>query len=151
VHFVIAYGGNNTTTEVFAAGKPMLVLPLFANQPDNAQRLHETGYSARLDPYTLTEEQLIGTIDSLLYNGELSNKLRRAAKRIQAANRHEALACKIEIGLQRQWSLAWCLQTAKQKDCGGVRNVRKLHIINCAIYSNCKYINVAQSQNVFSP
>ncbi len=59
---VITHGGNNTTTECLHFGKPMIVLPLFWDQHDNAQRVAELGLGVRLDTYRFTDEQLHAAI-----------------------------------------------------------------------------------------
>ena len=66
VDAVITHGGNNTVTECFHFGKPMVVLPLFWDQYDNAQRVHETGFGLRLDTYGHAPEELLGAVDAVL-------------------------------------------------------------------------------------
>ena len=55
---VITHGGNNTVTECLYFGKPMVVLPLFWDQYDNAQRIDETGFGARLATYAHEPDEL---------------------------------------------------------------------------------------------
>lgn len=93
---VITHGGNNTITEVFALAVPMIVFPLFGDQYDNAQRLHETGYGCRLDPYEFKKEQLVEKINQLMANEEVKAKLKKASNRIMMSNKHEILAKKVE-------------------------------------------------------
>jgi UDP:flavonoid glycosyltransferase YjiC (YdhE family) len=84
VDLVITHGGNNTVTEAFHHGKPMIVLPLFWDQVDNAQRVDETGFGVRLSTYGFRDEELTGAIDRLLGDRALRDRLTEMAARIQA-------------------------------------------------------------------
>ena len=84
VDLVITHGGNNTTTESFHFGKPMILLPLFWDQYDNAQRVHETGFGIRLATYAFDDAQLTGAIDQLLANHELRSRLAAIGADIRA-------------------------------------------------------------------
>jgi MGT family glycosyltransferase len=85
VDAVITHGGNNTVTECLHFGRPMVLLPIFWDQHDNAQRVHETGYGIRLDTYGHAPEQLSGAVDRLLADGGLRARLEAASQRLQAA------------------------------------------------------------------
>ncbi|MGW2330408.1 glycosyltransferase [Streptomyces sp. NPDC001700] len=84
VDLVITHGGNNTTTESLHFGKPMIVLPLFWDQYDNAQRVAELGYGVRLDPYRFTDAQLHGALAELLGDTRLRHRLTEASITIRA-------------------------------------------------------------------
>jgi MGT family glycosyltransferase len=84
VDLVITHGGNNTVTECFHHGKPMIVLPLFWDQVDNAQRADETGFGRRLATYDFRDEELTDAIDELLADAALATRLAAVAARLQA-------------------------------------------------------------------
>jgi UDP:flavonoid glycosyltransferase YjiC (YdhE family) len=84
VDLVITHGGNNTVVESFHHGKPMIVLPLFWDQVDNAQRVDETGFGRRLATYDFEDEELLGAIDELVADEGLAARRAAVAGRMQA-------------------------------------------------------------------
>jgi MGT family glycosyltransferase len=96
VDLVITHGGNNTVTESLYFGKPMVLLPIFWDQHDNAQRLDETGFGIRLDTYRHSGAELTGAIERLLGDGELAGRLARTSQRLQQGRGTELAADLIE-------------------------------------------------------
>ncbi|MBA3235532.1 MAG: glycosyl transferase, partial [Chloroflexi bacterium] len=74
----------NTVTEAFHHGKPMIVLPLFWDQVDNAQRVDELGLGRRLATYDFRDEELTDAIDELRADDGLARRLSSMAARIRS-------------------------------------------------------------------
>ena len=96
---LITHGGNNTTCEGFHFGLPMIGLPLFWDQYDNAQRLRESRFGERLPTYDWTTEQFVSTVERFLADEELAatmrangERIRRVDARVQGADLLEQLA-----------------------------------------------------------
>ncbi len=96
VDLVITHGGNNTTTESLHFGKPMIVLPIFWDQHDNAQRIDETGFGIRLPTYSFGEGDLPAAIDRLLGDRDIHTRLAKVSERLQANAGNERAAELIE-------------------------------------------------------
>jgi MGT family glycosyltransferase len=84
VDLVITHGGNNTTTECMYFGKPMVVLPIFWDQHDNAQRVHEASYGLHLPTYSFEEAEMVGAIDRLLGDESLRGRMAATSARLRA-------------------------------------------------------------------
>jgi len=94
VDLVVTHGGNNTVTEAVHFGKPMVVLPLFWDQPDNAQRVEERGFGVRLPSYEFEDRELHEAIERLLAAPD--PRLRKASARLQRRPGTERAADQIE-------------------------------------------------------
>jgi MGT family glycosyltransferase len=84
VDAVITHGGNNTVTESMWFGLPMIVLPIFWDQHDNGQRVHERGHGIRLPTYALTAEALTGALQRVLGDPALRGRAAAAGERLRA-------------------------------------------------------------------
>jgi MGT family glycosyltransferase len=82
---VVTHAGNNTTTECFHFGKPLIALPLFWDQYDNAQRVAETGYGIRLATNEFDEGELLGAVDRLIRDEALRGRMAAIAARVQSS------------------------------------------------------------------
>jgi MGT family glycosyltransferase len=103
VDLVITHGGNNTTTEALHFGKPMIVLPLFWDQYDNAQRVHELGFGVRLDTYAFDEGELHAAIARLLGDADLRARMAANGEGIRAHDGKVVAADLIErLGRERR-------------------------------------------------
>jgi MGT family glycosyltransferase len=83
VDAVITHGGNNTTTECMWCGKPMLVLPIFWDQHDNAQRVHDRGFGVRLPTYSFSDDELSATLSRLVTDEVLRARAATAGERLR--------------------------------------------------------------------
>jgi UDP:flavonoid glycosyltransferase YjiC (YdhE family) len=89
VDCVITHGGNNTLTETLYHGKPMIVMPIFADQYDNAQRMVEKKLGERCDPYYCGEKELLDKIEKLLLSVSLKERLDVMGARMQQSSSKE--------------------------------------------------------------
>jgi MGT family glycosyltransferase len=103
---VITHGGNNTVTECVHFGAPMLVLPIFWDQHDNAQRVHECGLGKRLDTYGHKPDELIAALRRLLSDDRLRERLATTSERLSSTPGTVKAAAAIERIATRQDSPA---------------------------------------------
>ena len=73
-----------------------MLLPLFWDQYDNAQRMDETGFGVRLDTYGHEPGELTGALERVLNDRALRERLERVSTRLHARPGTEHAAGLIE-------------------------------------------------------
>lgn len=88
---VVCHGGSGTTLGALAAGVPLVVTPLFADQPENARRVAETGVGIAVRPRdpdapirAFDPADLRRATDDVLADSSLAAAARRMADEIAA-------------------------------------------------------------------
>ena len=79
---MVGHGGFGTTLTGLAWGTPMVVLPLFADQPDNARRVDALGAGIALDGGPAAVEHLAEALARVLEEPSYSAGARRMAEEI---------------------------------------------------------------------
>lgn len=107
VDLVISHGGNNTVTETVHFGKPLIVLPLFWDQYENAQRIAELGFGIRLDTYAFADHELTAAVDRLLADTALRQRMDGIGAAVRRRDGLRVGADVIEeVGVQHRASVA---------------------------------------------
>jgi MGT family glycosyltransferase len=92
VDLFIHHGGNNSFNEALYFGKPAIIMPYCWDGLDNAARLDDTGYGAKLPRYDWTDEQFASTIARLLADKAMAARLAEVSRHMQAAKGTEKAA-----------------------------------------------------------
>jgi MGT family glycosyltransferase len=65
VDLVIGHGGNNSTNETLAAGKPLIVMPVGGEQGDNASRVEYLRAGLRVNIHNFDERELAAKVNAI--------------------------------------------------------------------------------------
>ena len=73
----IIHGGLGSIKECIYFGVPMVVVPIYRDQPSNARRVEYHGLGATIKPEDLSEEQLLDKIRFVLYDTRVRDNVRK--------------------------------------------------------------------------
>lgn len=96
VDLAIIHGGNNSVTECCYFGKPMVVVPFFADQLDNAFRIEDLGYGRYVDTFNCTSEALLGAIEKVSTDKDMINRCKLAGEQMRKRDGIQTLAVLVD-------------------------------------------------------
>jgi len=79
---VVCHGGSGSTLGVVAAGRPLVVVPLFADQPENARRVAEVGAGLSVPPDAAA---IRSAVETVLAEPAYTERARALAAELRAA------------------------------------------------------------------
>lgn len=85
-NLAIVHGGNNSVTECMYYGLPTIVMPLFFDQRDNAQRIEDLKLGRKLDVFGCSGPELLQAIDEILADKDMIDRARKIGQRMQSNN-----------------------------------------------------------------
>jgi MGT family glycosyltransferase len=92
VELVIGHGGNNTTNETLAAGKPLLVIPVGGEQRDNSRRVEYLGAGLTIWPEQLSVEGVRQAVSRLREEPRFGEKARELQRQLEETEGSETAA-----------------------------------------------------------
>jgi UDP:flavonoid glycosyltransferase YjiC (YdhE family) len=103
---IVHHGGIGTTAQALRAGRPQLVVPFFADQPDNAARLVRLGVALTSPSRRYTPARATATLADLLGEPRFARAAEGAAEIVRREDGAEAAAIAIAEVLARSAALA---------------------------------------------
>lgn len=97
---VIHHGGVGTTAQAMRAGRPMLVVPFFADQPDNADRVRRLGMSRTVARRSYSAARAVTELSRLLGEERYASRANEVGRRVQQEDGTER-ACEVLERLAR--------------------------------------------------
>ena len=88
---VVCHGGTGTVIAALSLGVPLVLLPMGADQPDNADRCHELGVGIVLDAVTASAPDIAGAVDEVIADPRYADAARRLAAEATAQPPIEAV------------------------------------------------------------
>jgi MGT family glycosyltransferase len=86
VDLFIHHGGNNSFNEALYFGKPAIIMPYCWDGLDNATRIQDTGFGAKLPRYDWSDDEFADTIARLLADGAMKARLAECSAYMKAQN-----------------------------------------------------------------
>ena len=93
---VITCGDTKTVTEALFYGKPLIVMPLFGQQLDNAQKVKNAGLGVLLEPYRCQLSTTYGSINAMLEDPMVRRILYNMSYKMQNSDEIKNLCAMIE-------------------------------------------------------
>jgi len=79
---VAFHGGSGTLTAALAGARPMLIAPIAADQPDNAERAVAAGVARSVPAETLTVDLAHAALDGVLSDPAYARRAREVAAEV---------------------------------------------------------------------
>lgn len=96
VDLVIGHGGNNSTNETLAAGKPLIVMPVGGEQGDNASRIEYLKAGLRVNIASFDEEEIAQKVNYIRSSPELHERLSHLKEAIDKTDAPKTASACIE-------------------------------------------------------
>ncbi|NP_001310084.1 UDP-glucuronosyltransferase 1-2-like [Tetranychus urticae] len=96
VDLFITHGGSNSLIEGLTAGKPLIAIPQFGDQLDNAQRIADLGLGVRLNLHEFSGEKLLKAIEDVLNDEKINANVARVSEELKKSDSKDKVISLIE-------------------------------------------------------
>src|SRR4051794_26852211 len=93
---VASHGGSGTMLAALAAGRPLVIVPLAADQPENADRCAAIGVAVVVEPETLSADAVRTAIETIVEDAAYRRRASDVAAEIAAMPGPEAAVARLE-------------------------------------------------------